>query len=780
MILRYIYVKEYKDLLKTMDINLGGKNIFKMNNKTLEVYGRNEEYVDIFKDINYVNDISAIIGKNSSGKTTILRMINLIFDEYPKEIKFLCVFEEDGKHFCYSNYIKNDEIKIEVKNTNTFKIKCIGKEEYSHKISKYSIIYASSIFDKTSCFSDHNKLHDISTNNLLRQFINDNNLKQRAIKAENLDLIDEFRKSEVEKKVKYFIALDKLKQEQNDMSFSEIFDFPQCLEMEISYDIDELDNLLNDASEMNEDSEMLIKSLDFKMREYEYLPEKITEDIKNVVYKSQFAFIVMYEVLIKISTFYKADIEDVIKNYLNLVSDDLASLDIMGRSNLVLDSILKRKKREAVNKNEDYNISTITTVTKYTNYINIYENLLYDIDNRIEEIENYDIHPDNIYDQITQLFNDISDVHESTYPELLEVLKDTEIMSTTRKIKEEIDDFKNRYLLGESQVTEIEEFYDENSEGLVNLLEVLQDIHNYLGGIVVYITDYINKIEVENIDGEGYEEDYIEENKEVIEYVKKIKELFKKLTLLMKSSKVIIKEDGEYVTLSCEWTNTDLKEFLTYYKELDLNIVEFVFSHEDISTGHNAYLDIFSRIASEIDRIDKKKNEVLLLLDEADVFLHPEVQIKYLNNLLQFLQLFLKGRNIQVIITSNSPFIISDLAHTNLIYLDEMKISTNSNDSRTLGANIHELLANNFFMKDGVVGEFAKIIINKIIENINKKQDKEYTRKLIQVLGEPIIRNKLQFMYDRAFIESVDDVQEQIDECIKRLEFLNKLKEREV
>ena len=684
MILRYIYVKEYRDLLKNIDINLGGENIYKMNNDMLEVSSRNEEYVNIFRDINGVSDISAIIGKNSSGKTTILRIINLLFVENSYNYKFLCILEKKGTYFCYSNYIDSNQIKIQLNNIQTLKIKCINKKEYLDKISKYSIIYASSIFDKTSSFFEHSKLHDISTNNLLRQFINNNNLKERAKRDYDLDLIDEFRKSEVEKKVQYFIALDEIKQNKNDINFSEIFEFPQCLQMEISYDLDELKNLRHDASEMSEDSERLINSLYSKMKEYEYLPEKITEDIKDGVFKSQFAFIVMYEVLIKIGTHYQRDIEDVIRNYLSLLSDDLSFLDGMSISNKILDSILKRKEKKIRKENENFDTNSYTTITKYTNYINIYENILYDINVKIDEVENYDIDEENIFDEITKLFNDISDVHESTYPELLEILRDSEVISTTQIIKEEIEEFTSSYLLGDSEIFDLEDLYYENNEALVKLVEVLKDIHNYFSGIITYITDYINKVEVEIVYEEDYDKEYIEEDQEIIDYVKKIKELFKKLNVLKKSSEIIIKEDEYYMTLECSWTNKDLKTFLTYYNEVGLKIINFVFSHEDISTGHNAYLDIFSRIASEISIIDKREREILLLLDEADVFLHPEVQIKYLNNLLEFLQLFFENRNIQVIITSNSPFIISDLAHTNIVYLDEMKLSTIKEESSGL------------------------------------------------------------------------------------------------
>lgn len=38
---------------------------------------------------------------------------------------------------------------------------------------------------------------------------------------------------------------------------------------------------------------------------------------------------------------------------------------------------------------------------------------------------------------------------------------------------------------------------------------------------------------------------------------------------------------------------------------------------------------------------------------------------------------------------------------------------------KTFGANIHHILKNSFFLKDGTMGQFAQKEINKIIQEIN-------------------------------------------------------------
>ena len=43
-------------------------------------------------------------------------------------------------------------------------------------------------------------------------------------------------------------------------------------------------------------------------------------------------------------------------------------------------------------------------------------------------------------------------------------------------------------------------------------------------------------------------------------------------------------------------------------------------------------------------------------------------------------------------------------------------------DFNTFGANIHTLLSHGFFMKDGLMGEFAKSKIDDVINYLNNKE----------------------------------------------------------
>ena len=172
------------------------------------------------------------------------------------------------------------------------------------------------------------------------------------------------------------------------------------------------------------------------------------------------------------------------------------------------------------------------------------------------------------------------------------------------------------------------------------------------------------------------------------------------------------------------------------------------------------------------------KNNILILLDEDNIAFHPIWQKQNLNNIITYLKQF-KDKNIHLVITTHSPFLLSDVPKENVIflvkydnniiekypnfYVQDLKngncinISNEIKILNTFGANIHTLLSNGFFMKDGLMGEFAKKEINQIIENLNSKnynpniEEKKKILMIINIIGEDFLRTKLLDMYYKKF-----------------------------
>ncbi|MET1174491.1 ATP-binding cassette domain-containing protein [Paenibacillus amylolyticus] len=203
------------------------------------------------------------------------------------------------------------------------------------------------------------------------------------------------------------------------------------------------------------------------------------------------------------------------------------------------------------------------------------------------------------------------------------------------------------------------------------------------------------------------------------------------------------------------------------------------FSLSGLSSGEDAMLLTYSRFYWLVDRyknvqsykssgftdggflVDyyKLKKNLLILIDEGELYLHPNWQREYINNLIEMLyELFHdydEVLNIQVILTSNSPFVISDLPKEHVIMLEnrdgQCRVLQETEKFDTFGANIHTLLSHAFFMSNGVMGEFAKQCINQVIELLSKDGEEISWKRveyIIQCIGEPIIKAKLQEMYD--------------------------------
>jgi AAA15 family ATPase/GTPase len=212
---------------------------------------------------------------------------------------------------------------------------------------------------------------------------------------------------------------------------------------------------------------------------------------------------------------------------------------------------------------------------------------------------------------------------------------------------------------------------------------------------------------------------------------------------------------------------TDVYCFM-FYEKSEQNTYK---TYDDLSAGEKDFLLLFALIYNDISK--NKTLPTLLLLDEIETFFHPTWSRLYLNTLLQEFNRY----DIHLILTSHSPFILSDLPKENVIFLQNGQ-QVNP-EIQTFGANIHTLLSHGFFMKDGLMGEFAKEKINKAIEYLNKiklePDEIKYCEEIISIIGEPIVKMQLQRMLDSKKLDKmkeIDALKNQIESLKNRLDIL--------
>lgn len=233
---------------------------------------------------------------------------------------------------------------------------------------------------------------------------------------------------------------------------------------------------------------------------------------------------------------------------------------------------------------------------------------------------------------------------------------------------------------------------------------------------------------------------------------------------------------------------------------------------KDLSSGEKQLVYSLSSIVYHLNNLNSIKNDERIsynkfniVLDEIELYFHPDFQRKFLSELLKSINnLGVNDIAINILFLTHSPFILSDIPSQNILKLDDGCIMPVDVSENTFGANIHDLLAKDFFLKDGLIGEFSKNIIENIILKLNLleliknikllKNDENFTEiekekiyleeiqnlklntefekftneeieikinkenknieKIIKLIGEPVYKYKLKSMYENVFISN--------------------------
>ncbi len=202
------------------------------------------------------------------------------------------------------------------------------------------------------------------------------------------------------------------------------------------------------------------------------------------------------------------------------------------------------------------------------------------------------------------------------------------------------------------------------------------------------------------------------------------------------------------------------------------------------STGEKALISIFSKIHQL--RYAFYRKPTFIFIDEGEIGLHPNYQKNYVQALIKNIPRILGHTdvNYQLILTSHSPFVASDLPKDNIIFLSknekgQCKVLDGLNEKKqTFGANIHTLLTDSFFM-DGLIGDFAQEKIDQVINYLSDyPNNQELTLKraklIVNMIGEPILKRHLQQQIKLIELGRVDDNQAKIAQLKQRIDKLEK------
>lgn len=171
-----------------------------------------------------------------------------------------------------------------------------------------------------------------------------------------------------------------------------------------------------------------------------------------------------------------------------------------------------------------------------------------------------------------------------------------------------------------------------------------------------------------------------------------------------------------------------------------------------LSSGERQFLFLMSSVIYHVMNIKSVPTSrvayryVNIILDEVELCFHPEYQRTFLYKLLQSIErLHLNTYcGFNVIITTHSPFLLSDIPQSNVLYLEDGHVVDKRCMQNPFAANVNDILRQSFFLKNGFMGEFAKRKILKAIDDYNKKKlDTDEANELVELIGEPLLKDRL-------------------------------------
>lgn len=161
-----------------------------------------------------------------------------------------------------------------------------------------------------------------------------------------------------------------------------------------------------------------------------------------------------------------------------------------------------------------------------------------------------------------------------------------------------------------------------------------------------------------------------------------------------------------------------------------------------------------------------KYQNVFMVFDEMELYFHPKYQTMLVERLLRCIKSMglentIKG--IHIMFSTHSPFILSDIPMQNIVGISKGKPAGLKNIKDTFCANVYDILASGFFMKR-FVGEFAERKLDETLLSLTKntRADEEEFEKaeiITQLVGDDYIRINMEHM-----LSSIKDGQNKKEE----------------
>lgn len=191
-----------------------------------------------------------------------------------------------------------------------------------------------------------------------------------------------------------------------------------------------------------------------------------------------------------------------------------------------------------------------------------------------------------------------------------------------------------------------------------------------------------------------------------------------------------------------------------------------------MSSGERQFLFTTSTIAYHLQNLrsvkfpSPKYKGFHIILDEVEICFHPEYQRTFVHKLLSMLtRLGMNNKeSINIWIVTHSPFILSDIPSSNILYLKKGHQQIPTEEDNPFGANINDILKQSFFLNHGFMGEFSKDYVKSLCNYLYPKHEAynnipslykikweaQRAYNFIQQIGEPLLKAQLMAAYKNS------------------------------
>ena len=219
-----------------------------------------------------------------------------------------------------------------------------------------------------------------------------------------------------------------------------------------------------------------------------------------------------------------------------------------------------------------------------------------------------------------------------------------------------------------------------------------------------------------------------------------------------------------YMSLTKDGNQGNLMNwFLCYDKSSHHGACPYLSFEWGMSTGERSYFNFFAHLHNIHKKI-KNKKEITLMVDEADLYLHPKWQQNGVKMMMDSALRCFPESNIQIIFATHSPLFLSDVPVGHVIFLDDAK-EVREGHEECFAANIYNLYKDSFFLDKNniwVQGTFAHSFIRGIQEKFDKWEkdiskitddELQMIKRKISIIGEELLKRLLLERWGKIYMQ---------------------------